>query len=65
MINSLSCHNKCKNSTKVQHQYSLFILAIHHLWNAEVAEDNPSAAEDENILGLDVAMQHPVGVHVV
>lgn len=35
------------------------------LGDAEVTENNPAAAEDEDVLRLDVAVEHAVHVHEV
>lgn len=36
-----------------------------YLRDAEVSEHDPAAAEDEDVLCLDVAVEHAVGVHEV
>lgn len=38
---------------------------VPNLRNAKVSQHDPAAAEDEDVLGLDVAVEHAVGVHVV
>lgn len=38
---------------------------VPNLGDAEVSQNDPAAAEDEDVLSLDVSVEHAVCVHVV
>lgn len=43
----------------------MMYLLITRLGYAEVAEDDPAAAENEHVLRLDIAVENAIRVHVV